>query len=406
MPILIQIDSCLAKGSTGRITESIGSIMKQQGWDCYVVHGARYVGKSQLKSIQVVSKIQEYLHAFGSMLFDKHGLYSQRETRRLIDKLHEIKPDIVQLHCVHGYYINYKFLFEYLKDVNVPVVWTFHDCWAFTGHCAHFAFANCEKWKVGCYSCPLLKDYPKSLLLDCSKSNWLQKKKSFTSIENMHIVAVSEWLAELTKQSFFKKYPVEVIYNGVDLSVFKPNDNNIRERFGINKQDIMVLGVATSWGSEKGLNEFIKLSQEPGVRVVLVGVSEDIQKKLPKEIIAISRTESQKELAEFYSAADVFVNPTYNDSFPTVNIESLACGTPVITYKTGGSPEAVTDVTGLVIERGDYQALLNAIRTFHEDSFKESHKVDCRRRAEDFFDKNKRFEEYRVLYNKLLNVNS
>ena len=402
MPTLIQIDSCLGKGSTGRITEAIGGIMKKQGWDCYVVHGARYVGKSHQQSLQVVTKSQEYLHAFGSMLFDKHGLFSSKETKKIILKLREIKPDIIQLHCVHGYYINYKLLFEFLKEINVPVVWTFHDCWAFTGHCAHFAFAECDKWKNGCYKCPLLRDYPKSVLLDSSKSNWLQKKMSFTSIRNLHIVAVSEWLADLARQSFFNKYPVQVINNGVDLAVFKPNENTIRQRFNIGDSEMLVLGVATAWGTDKGLNEFVMLSQEENIKVILVGVTEEIKKTLPREIIAINRTESQKELADFYSAADVFINPTYNDSFPTVNIESIACGTPVITYKTGGSPEAVDESTGLVVAQGDYNELLESIHLFKECLFKEKHAIDCRNRAIKYFDKDKRFEEYSMLYNRLL----
>lgn len=404
MPVLLQIDSCLAKGSTGRITESIGGMMKKYGWDCYIVHGARYVAQSHLESIQVVSTFQEYLHAFGSMLFDRHGLYSRRETKKLIKKIHEIKPDIVHLHCIHGYYINYEILFEYLKDANIPVVWTFHDCWAFTGHCAHFAFSKCEKWESGCSNCPLLNKYPRSFIIDRSKTNWIQKKLSFTSVNNMTVVVVSEWLAALTRKSFFNKYPIQVIHNGVDLSIFRPNENDIRKRFRITDQEILVLGVATSWGKEKGLNEFIELSKERGIQVILVGVSDAIKSRLPKEIIAIGRTESQEELADFYSAADVFVNPTYNDSFPTVNIESLSCGTPVITYRTGGSPEAVSDATGIVIEQGNYHALLKAIRDFKQRSFKIRHTSECRKRAEIYFDKDRCYEEYRVLYNRLLSI--
>ena len=220
----------------------------------------------------------------------------------------------------------------------------------------------------------------------------------------MHIVGVSNWLADLAKQSFLRDYPVHVIYNGVDLSIFKPNKNNIRHRYNIANNEIMVLGVATAWSPEKGLEEFKKLSQEKGIKVVLVGISSELKKILPKEIISINRTESQKELAEFYSTADVFVNPTYNDSFPTVNLESLACCTPVITYRTGGSPEAVDEYTGVVVEQGNYEELLNTIQLFKETSFKDKHSGDCRRRAEECFDKDMRFQEYSTLYNKLLNL--
>lgn len=402
MPILIQIDSCLGKGSTGRITESIGLIMKRLGWDCYVVHGDRYAGETKLESMKTVSRVQEYLHALGSILFDRHGLFSSSQTRRIMEKVRDMKPDIIQLHCVHGYYINYEILFEFLHGMDVPVVWTFHDCWAFTGHCAHFDFAGCDKWKTGCYACELLKEYPRSVFIDNSKDNWLRKRKSFTSVDKLHIVAVSKWLSDIVEHSFMQKYPIEVIHNGIDLSVFKRVDNNIREQYGISSDETLVLGVATAWGKDKGLNDFVRLSQEPGIKVVLVGVSEEVRKSLPENMIAVNRTESQHKLAEFYSAADMLVNPTYNDSFPTVNLEALACGTPVVTYRTGGSPEAIDAETGAVVEKGDYAGLLSHIRKFAQTSYKSSYSKVCRERAEKCFDMNKQFDEYRKLYERLI----
>lgn len=406
MPTLIQINTCLAKGSTGRIAESIGVMMKKLGWDCYVVHGNRYAGETQLKSINAGSSVHEYLHALGSMLFDKHGLYSSSQTRKLIGKIRNLKPDVIQLHCVHGYYINYEILFDFLHELDVPVVWTFHDCWAFTGHCAHFDFAGCDKWKTGCHACELLKDYPRSFFVDNSKDNWQRKRNSFTSVEKLHIVAVSDWLAKLTRQSFLQKYPVMVIHNGIDLSVFKPVNNTIREQYGISEEDILVLGVATAWGKNKGLNDFIRLSNEPGIKVVLVGVSEEVKKSLPENVISVYRTENQHKLAEFYSAADMLVNPTYNDSFPTVNLEALACGTPVVTYRTGGSPEAIDTETGAVVEKGDYAGLLSNVRMFAQTSYKRHHSQACRKRAEEYFDMNRQFDEYRKLYESLLDLSN
>ena len=405
MPILIQIDSCLGKGSTGRITESIGLIMKRLGWDCYVVHGDRYAGETKLESMKTVSRVQEYLHALGSILFDRHGLFSSSQTRRIMEKVRDMKPDIIQLHCVHGYYINYEILFEFLHEMDVPVVWTFHDCWAFTGHCAHFDFAGCDKWKTGCYACELLKEYPRSVFIDNSKDNWLRKRKSFTSVDKLHIVAVSKWLSDIVGHSFMQKYPIEVIHNGIDLSVFKRVDNNIREQYGISSDETLVLGVATAWGKDKGLNDFVRLSQEPAIKVVLVGVSEEVRKLLPENIIAVNRTESQQKLAEFYSAADMLVNPTYNDSFPTVNLEALACGTPVVTYRTGGSPEAIDAETGAVVEKGDYAGLLSYIRMFAQTSYKRHHSDACRKRAEECFDMNGQFDEYRKLYGRISGYN-
>ena len=344
------------------------------------------------------------MHALGSNLFDRHGLFSGFRTRELVKKLKRLKPDIIHLHCIHGYYINYRILFEFLSEVNVPVVWTFHDCWPFTGHCAHFENAGCKKWMKGCHSCELLKQYPRSLFVDNSERNWHLKRMCFTSVDNMHLVAVSSWLGELVRQSFLTKYPIHVIYNGVDLSLFKPVHNNIRNEYGIYPDEILVLGVATAWGKDKGLDDFVKLSKEPDIRVILVGVSDTLKRRLPANMITINRTENQSRLAELYSAADIFVNPTYNDSFPTVNLEALACGTPVITYRTGGSPEAVTNETGVVLEKGDINGLMHAVRSLAGSSFKYEHSSDCIRRAEMYFDKDKQFDKYTRLYKELLNL--
>lgn len=404
MPTLVQIDSCLAVGSTGRITEAIGKMMKQEGWDCYVVHGARYVGKTQLKSLQVVSKFQEYLHALWSMLFDKHGLYSRKQTKELINKLREIKPDVVQLHCIHGYYINYSILFEYLKESQVPVVWTFHDCWAFTGHCAHFAYERCDKWKDGCHNCTLLKDYPKTLFIDNSKENWNAKEKSFTSLDNMHIVSVSEWLATLAKQSFFKKYSMQIVYNGVDVNIFKPlDDTSIRSKYGIAEKDFLMIACATAWTEYKGIYDYIELSKHINKddKLLLVGIDETWKKKLPSKIIAIPRTNNTRELVALYSSADVVLNLSYQESFGLTTVEGFACGTPGVVYNVTASPELITDSTGIIVEAGNIKGVLSAIEIIKKNG-KDYYRKHCRNRAVESFDINQRFEEYRILYNKLI----
>ena len=232
MPILIQIDSCLGKGSTGRITESIGLIMKRLGWDCYVVHGDRYAGETKLESMKTVSRVQEYLHALGSILFDRHGLFSSSQTRRIMEKVRDMKPDIIQLHCVHGYYINYEILFEFLHGMDVPVVWTFHDCWAFTAQCSHFTIEKCDKWKTGCHHCPQYRNYP-SAYVDVTEKMWKLKKEWFTGVPDMTVATPSSWLAGLIGESYLKDYPVKVINNGIDLSVFKPSESDFRKRLGL-----------------------------------------------------------------------------------------------------------------------------------------------------------------------------
>lgn len=352
-----------------------------------------------MADIQSVSPAGEYLHCAESLLLDNHGLASRRATRRVVEQITRIKPDVVQLHCVHGYYLNYRILFEYLNSTNIPVVWTFHDCWAFTGHCAHFVTANCEKWKTGCYACPLKGDYPKSIV-DCSKRNYELKKQLFGANKNMLIVPVSEWMADFVKQSFLKDKAIIVIKNGVDLSVFK---------VGIPKNDKKrILGVSGVWNKDKGLYDFYQLREKldkEHFEIVLVGLSKDQLKELPDGIIGIEHTESVQELAELYASATVFVNPTYADTFPTVNLEALACGTPVITYKTGGSPEAVSTETGWVVEQGDIEGIAALVKSLEKktETVIISQRKACRDRAEQEFDRNKCFEKYLQVYENLLN---
>ena len=394
MPKLLQIDSCLGILSTGRITEGIAAIAHKQGWECHIAHGARYVGKSNMISHQIGSKLTEYLHYAESLLLDKHGLASKRATRKLIQIIeNEIKPDIIHLHCVHGYYLNYKILFDYLNTTKIPVVWTFHDCWAFTGHCAHFAPINCSKWQQGCYDCDLKKDYPSSLL-DNSTKNYQLKKELFLQNQNLQIVVVSNWLESIVKQSFFKGNKISVINNGIDLTRFKPYPKETKEK--------IILGVASAWSKDKGLYDFYKLRELLPIDtyiIKLVGLTEDQIRDLPEGIVGISRTSSIEELARIYSNAFVFVNTSYADSFPTVNIESIACGTPVITYKTGGSPEIIDEKTGYVVACGDIIGVVKAIEKLNIDNLSVE---DCRNRALSFFDKDDKFSEYVHLYDEIM----
>ena len=271
MAKLLQIDSCLNMLSTGRITESIGGLSIERGWDVYIIHGARYVKKgSCMHSIQSVSKQGEYAHFVESLLFDNHGLASRRATEKMVEQIRQIKPDVIQLHCIHGYYLNYKILFEYLNTTSIPVVWTFHDCWAFTGHCAHFVTAGCKKWKEeGCHDCLLKDEYPRSLV-DRTDRNFKLKKSLFKANKNLHIVAVSEWLASFTRESFLGDKDVRVINNGVDITRFRPYGSKGKGIFKI-------IGVATSWGKAKGLNDFYKIRKGlpfKDYQILLIGLTD------------------------------------------------------------------------------------------------------------------------------------
>lgn len=396
MPILLQIDTCLNNGSTGRITESIAKIAIAEGWECYIMHSARYATPpSVMKSYQIGSKLHEYLHYVEGLFLDNQGLCSTRDTKRAILEIERIKPDVIHLHCIHGYYLNYKVLFEYLNSTSIPIVWTFHDCWAFTGHCAHFVTVGCDKWRNGgCFKCPLLSTYPKSFV-DKSKRNYELKKKLFSENKNLQIVAVSRWLESYTKDSFFKGKNIRVINNGIDTERFYPCASKSSSVF-------VILGVATSWGESKGLYDFYKIREllpEDKYQIILIGLKQEQIDSLSKGIKGISRTESISELTRFYSEANVLLNPTYADSFPTVNMEALSCGTPVITYKTGGSPEIIDEKTGIVVEQGNVNGLIEAIRLIETNPLSSD---ACRRRAVQKYDKNARFMDYINLYNELI----
>ena len=397
---LLQINTTLNAGSTGRISEQIGNLAINNGWESYIIHGPRYINKSNLKCIKTINSIQEKIHIVKSMLFDAHGLSSVNATKNIINKIKTINPDIIHLHNIHGYFINYKILFEYLQHIKTPIVWTLHDCWSMTGHCAHFDSIGCDKWKKECFECPLINKYPKSLFIDRSKQNYRRKKELFTSVSNLTIVPVSKWLSSIVNESFLNKYPIHVINNGIDTNIFTPQETNLKNKLAISNETIL-LGVSNAWSNNKGLKEFIELSKDSQYKVILVGISKELRKTLPSSIICIEKTHNQQELAEYYSLADILINPTYNDTFPTINMESMSCGTPVISYNTGGSPESITSKTGIIVERGNLEKLKIAIEEIKIKG-KSFYSNECRKHAVDNFNQYNRFNDYMNLYNELI----
>jgi glycosyltransferase involved in cell wall biosynthesis len=340
-------------------------------------------------------------------IFGLAGLLSFFPTLKLINQMKKDKCNLIHLHVIHSDYINYPLLFNFIKKANIPVVWTFHDCWSFTGRCPYFDLAQCEKWKTGCFNCPYPKNlYPESRL-DATAYMWKKKKKWFSSINHCTIVTPSQWLATLTELSFLKKYPIAVINNGIDLDVFKPADDveTIKESLGLKGKN-MVLGVAFGWGYRKGLDVFVELSKRlpKEFQIVLVGTDSVVDGVLPQNIVSIHRTHDRQELAKIYSAADVFVNPTREENYPTVNMESIACGTPVVTFNTGGCAEIVDSDTGVVVPCNDIDAMEKEIYRVCANDANEW-KVKCRTHAKKF-DMYNRFEEYVDLYDSILELRS
>jgi glycosyltransferase involved in cell wall biosynthesis len=395
---VLEINSVCGLRSTGRIACQIADTVVSQGGEATVAYGRDYYPQGcNVPVYRIGSDLSTLFHAGFSKITDRQGFYSRQATRNLIGFVKDYNPDIIHLHNVHGYYLNLPLLFHFLEEFDKPVVWTLHDCWAFTGHCAYFDFVGCPKWKDGCYECPQKKGYPASFVLDNSKRNWLEKKELFTSIKNLTIVTPSLWLADLVKQSFFKDTPVQVIHNGIDLDVFKPESSAWKADHTITKP--IVLACAAQWDRRKGYEDVKKLSELlPECQIVIVGVSEKQANELPKEIISIQKTKNIQDLVMLYNSADIFVNPTYEDNFPTVNLESLACGTPVITYDTGGSPESLNLDCGFIVSKGNVEIMAIKAREVLANS-KYNYKEACILRA-GMFGKKEKFEEYQRLFEK------
>lgn len=391
---VLEINTVCGSGSTGRICTDLAQLLEQRGDACQIGYARGHVPPQAQKYAHCIGTAWDYrLHGVETRLFDTHGFGSRRATREFLKWAAEWKPDVVHLHNLHGYYLQVEELFSFLKEKDLPVVWTLHDCWPFTGHCSHFSAVGCTQWQAGCRNCALLREYPACYGFSSVSRNYARKKAAFTGVKNLTLVTPSRWLADLTRQSFLKDYPIQVIPNGIDLTQFHPVSSDIRSRLGIPAEKKLVLGVAGVWTEKKGLYDFFQLANLLGdsAQVLLVGLSEKQKRALPGNVRGITRTESLQELAELYTAADVYVNLTYEDTFPTTNLEALACGTPVITYRTGGSPESVTDSCGAVAPCGDVPAVVQAIVREQWD------REDCLKQAAQY-DRMNRFRTYLDLY--------
>lgn len=397
MPKLLQLNECLNL-STGKIAQQIGDVAIKHGWESFIAYSGREKEiSSNSKLIRVGSYVESCIHYVEDKLLDKEGLSSRIATKKLLRTIDKIKPDIVHLHNIHDHWLNYNFIFQYLANNKIPVVWTQHDQWATTGHCM-YNICGCERWKEECHDCPISKWYS----LDCSRRNYQLKKKLLANIPSLTIVPVSEWLGDNIRQSHLKNRPIKVIHNGIDIHTFSPQPTNAHERYGIDKDKNIILGVAAIWDERKGLNDFYELAKcldKDKFAIIIVGqLTEEIKQVNGCQIVFVGRTQNALELAQLYSSASVFVNPTYQDNYPTTNLEAIACGTPVITYRTGGSPEVIDDGTGIVIEQGDVAGLAKAVYKLSAANYKDS----CRQKAIGEFDSTKCFNPYVILYNKLI----
>ena len=389
--IVVQINATCTAGSTGKICHAVSELLNARGVENYVLHVQK--GCSYPQGIAVAGKPYLKLQALKSRVYGNFGFNSRAATRRLIAELERIRPTVVHLHNLHGHNCHVEMLLHYLRKKKIKIFWTFHDCWNFTGYCPHFDMIGCDKWLTECHDCPLHREY--SWFFDRSRTLYRRKKELSQGLD-LTIVAPSRWTAEVTRQSFFGSYPIQVIHNGISLETFKPTPSDFRERYGIGDRKL-VLGVAFGWGERKGLDVFLELNRrlDDSYRLVLVGTDERVDKLLPDSIISIHRTSNQAELAEIYTAADVYANPTREEVLGLVNLEALACGTPVITFNSGGSPECVDETCGVVVPKNDVDALESAIRFVTTE--KPFPAEACRAYASRF-DADSKFGEYIKLY--------
>ena len=388
---IAQINLSYGFGSTGKIVLAVSELLNKKGIENYVFYSGAKINKEN--GIKYTNLFLKKAESVKSHILGNYGFDAKFATKKLIAHLDKIKPDIIHLHNLHSHDCNLELLFKYIKAKNIKVYWTFHDCWAFTGYCYYFDMADCNKWKTECKNCPQKSQF--TWFVDCSNQNFNKKKKLSKDLD-LTIITPSKWLADLVKQSFFKEYPVKVINNGIDLSVFKPTESDFRKKYACENKFIL-LGVAFDWAKRKGLDVFIELAKklDDKFQIVLVGVNADLEKRLPQNIISINKTNNQKELAEIYTAADLYVNPTREEVFGLVNVEALACGTPVITFNSGGSPECIDETCGVVVPKDDTEALYNEILNICKSN--PFTKEACINRAGSF-DLNNKFKEYVDLY--------
>lgn len=349
MRILI-INSVPDLASTGRICASVGHSLASFGNDVMIGFGRGKAitefGKSN--GVRIGNRFDVYSHAFITRFFDAQGRGSRKATSNFLKKADEFNPDIIWLNNIHGYYINIELLFRWIKGRKGRIFWTLHDCWPFTGHCSYYDFNECMRWESGCEHCPHRRSYPKSYFSN-SEKNFALKKALFTNVKNLTIITPSNWLKKEVSRSFLGRYQCRVINNGIDLDSFYP-DKNLK----LANTEKIILGVANKWIVEKGILDFLKLSSmiKSNERIILVGQMPKAL-MLPNKIKSVSRTNSLDELRRVYSSADVFFNPTYQDNYPTVNMEAIACCTPVVSYNVGGSCEMIDP--RFAVKKGDLE---------------------------------------------------
>ena len=396
---IFQLNTFCGVKSTGRIAAEIAKLVEKDGGECRIGYGVPGISEDSRRfAYRIGAPLGRKVHAIIRKLLDAEGYGSFLATQKLIHELDAFQPDLIHLHNIHGCYLNFRLLFRYLSKADIPVVWTLHDCWPFTGHCAYFDYCGCEKWKQECHHCPQQKNYPVCIGLDGSRRNHRNKKAWVSKLKNLTFVAPCHWMTKPLSESFMGQFPVRVIVNGVNLHDFHPVDSQLRCQYQFDEKKLC-LAVASEWDERKGLKYICQAAEKLGedYQFVVIGLENEQIQSLPKNVLGLRRTSSTEELAAWYTAADCFVNPTLEDNMPMVNLEALACGTPVAVFETGGCPEAVDDTCGVVVRQGDLDGFCEAIQTL---CVRKDMGESCIQRAQSF-NCEATFQSYLALYKEI-----
>lgn len=403
MPKLVQFNPVANWGSTGRLTEDIGDVVMDAGWDSYIAYGRQF-NPSKSHLLQVGGKWSVISHTLKTRLFDRQGFGSYCATKNLLKQLDEIKPDVFQFHNLHGNFLNFPLILKYAAKKDIPIAWSLHDCWSMTGHCSHFVRIGCEKWKTGCYKCPLKGQYPNSWLIDSSKRNYREKKALIEAVPRLTIISGSEWLAGIARESYFKGRDIRVIPDGIDTDIYQPRSNGdeLRKKLGLEGK-FVILATGTGWGEEKGLYDYGELRKmlSDEYAIVLVGMSQEWLAKVPEGVIGLPRTKSPQDLSEYYSMADCVMSLSKMESFGLTPVEGFACGTPAIVYDTTALPELITPETGFVAKFLDVTDVKNKVELLRAKG-KSVYTAKCREVAVEKYDRKKCYAEYLGVYNRMM----
>ena len=395
---LLQINAVYGIGSTGHIVRDISIKAEESGIDSFVAYSV--AREKPEKGYLIGNTADKKVHALLSRVSGKQAFFSARATKRLVKYIDTIKPDIVHLHNLHSNYISLPVLLSELAERKIKVMLTQHDCWFFTGNCFHFSAIGCEKWEAGCRNCPgRNKIGTKSWISDCTYSVWQEKKRLFSMIDDLVVVSCSDWLTDITRRSFLGNRRLMTIHNGVNLEVFRPiTSNGIRTRLQIDDKAFVVLGMANKWLLERNREVLSAVLSMTDIILVLLGCTKEQQIKVNgSNVKTVGFVGDKHELACYYSAADVFVNLSWEDTFPTVNLESLACGTPIIAHYCTGVPEMVDAKVGMVIQPGCAEKMIAAINEVKSVG-KDYYSKHCRAKAEKEYDYKQCVAKYISLY--------